>query len=236
MPRTNRLLRRLVITPTAAVVAVTACSEHAASPASVLVPGAEAAAARGPTDPSATWKIPLSDASLGLRSDHLYSDGTNSLYADGVCRVTAAIYATSNASGSGDAVMSTNVPGGKCVRRFTLVYPDGYTETVGSFNNLSLIENSSYSIPIDSTVERQLHFAPDNIVSNPSRCGVLIFGYGVMNNIAVGSDSLLVTRVNASTWHVVSQAPPHNLAYCKNDGQLYAIPVDFTVVSSYPLP
>jgi hypothetical protein len=188
-------------------------------------------------DPTATWIIPLDDAGLGFRSDHLYSDGVNSLYADGVCKVTAVIYATSNASGSGDAIFSTNVSSGKCVRRFTLAYPDGFTETVGSFNNLSLIENATYSIPIGATVERQLHVSPATLVgNNPSRCGGLIFGYGVMSNIAAASDSLLVTRESANTWHVVSQPPPHTMAYCKSTGQYFSMPVDFTIVTNRPLP
>ncbi len=188
-------------------------------------------------DPATTWMLPLADGGLGLRSDHLYSDGVNSVYADGVCKVTSHIYATSDFSGTGDAVINTNQTTGKCTRRFTLVFPDGYSETVGSFNNVRLIENAGYSIPIGATVRRQLHVAPAQLMANnPSRCGNLIFGYGVTSDIAAGSDSLLVTRVNATTWHVVSQAPPHTMAYCRDIGQYFSIPVDFTIVSNRPLP
>ncbi len=115
------------------------------------------------------------------------------------------------------------------------MYPDGYSETLPSFNNLRMIENTTYAIPIGTTVARQLHMGSDAISNVASRCGGLVWGYGVENNIAAGSDSVLVTRIDASTWHVVSQPAPHNLAWCKTTGELFAMPVDFTVVSSLPL-
>src|SRR5690348_7296263 len=49
--------------------------------------GAEAGKVSGPTDPTATWYIPLSDAALNVRSDHLNGNGTSSVYANGVCNV-----------------------------------------------------------------------------------------------------------------------------------------------------
>ena len=52
---------------------------------------------------------------------------------------------------------------------------------------------------------------------------------------AAGSDSVQVTRRDASTWQVQSQAG-HDLALCENNGQLYSMPVNFTIVSSTPLP
>ena len=52
-------------------------------------------------DPTASFAFPLSDGSLALRSDHLYSDGTNSVYADGVCVVSGRIFATDAGSNSG---------------------------------------------------------------------------------------------------------------------------------------
>ena len=102
--------------------------------------------------------------------------------------------------------------------------------------NLREIENSLYSIPIGATVLRQLHVGTDQSARLNSRCGGLVFGYGVANDIAAGSDSVLVTRTDASTWHAVTQPAPDNLAWCKNDGQLYPMTVDLTVVSSKALP
>jgi len=187
------------------------------------------------TDPTATWIYPLNDAGLAVRSDHLYSDGVSSIYANGVCNLSTNIFATATKSNSGDAVLNTGA-NGKCVRHFTFVYPDGYSETLPSFNNLRMIENTSYSIPIGTTVVRQLHMGEDAISNIASRCGGLVWGYGVQNNIAAGSDSVLVTRIDAQTWHVVSRPAPNNLAWCKSTGQLFAMAVDFTLVSNRPLP
>jgi hypothetical protein len=188
-------------------------------------------------DPTATWAFPHDDAGLAVRSDHLFTDGVNSVYTDGVCKVGAKIFATTQYSNSGDAVLNTGTSkSGPCLRRLMVVFPDGFSETVSTFSNLRAIENTSYAIPVGATVERQLHVGTDQLPGSSSRCGGLVFGYGVANDIAAGSDSVLVTRVDASTWHVVSQPAPHNLAYCKNDGHLYAMPVEFTLSSSYPLP
>jgi len=219
--------------------ALTACSETSTSPRGLRSPTDEASEGKvsGPVDPTATWKFPLTDAGLAVRSDHQFSDGTYSVYADGVCKVGAKIFATTQYSNSGDATLNTGTAkSGTCLRRLTLVFPDGFSEVVSTFSNLREIENTSYSIPIGTTVERQLHVGTDQLPGVTTRCGGLVFGYGVAANIGAGSDSVLVTRVDASTWHVVSQPAPHNLAYCKNDGQLYAMPVDLVVVSSYPLP
>jgi hypothetical protein len=188
------------------------------------------------TDPTPTWIYPLDDAGLGVRSDHLYSDGSNSVYADGVCNVSTRIFATTAASNSGDATLNTTGANGRCLRHFTFAYPDGYSETLPSFNNLRLLENTTYSIPIGTTAERQLHMGSDQISNVASRCGGLVWGVGALGQTAVGSDSVLVTRLDPSTWHVVSQPPPHNLAWCKTTGELFAMPVDFTLVSNLPLP
>jgi len=188
-------------------------------------------------DPTATWTFPLSDAGLSVQSDHLFSDGTNSVYANGVCNLAAKIFATTQFSNSGDATMNTgsSKSGVKCTRRLRFVFPDGYSETVGAFNNLREIENTAYSIPVGSTVLRQLHLGTDQPGTN-SRCNGLVFGYGARANVGAGSDSIWVTRVDPRTWHAYSQAPPHNLAWCKNTGQLYPMTVDLTVISNRPLP
>lgn len=188
------------------------------------------------TDPTATFFLPLNDAGLALKSDYRYSDGTSSVYDNGVCKVSAKIFATTQYSSSGDVTLNTNTLSGKCVRHFTLAYPDGYTETVGSFINLRQIENPTYSIPIGTTAERQLHVNPGVLSNNPNRCDNIAWGYDVANNNAQGSDSVLVTRVDASTWHVFSQPAPHTLAWCKANGLLYSMPVDFIITSSRPLP
>lgn len=186
------------------------------------------------TDPTATWMFPLSDAGLSVQSDHLYASGSNSVYANGVCNVSTNIFATTANSSSGDATLGMGNPNGKCYRRFRFIYPDGVTESLPIFSNLRQIENLTYSIPIGASVHRQLHMGVSG--SNvASRCGGLVWGYGVANNVAVGSDSVVVNRIDASTWHVMSD-PARSLAWCKTTGQLFQMTVDFTVVSSRPLP
>ena len=120
-----------------------ACNDTPTTPSGVH--GVAAAKPGGPTDPTATWKIPLADAGLGFASDGQYGDGTYSVYADGVCGVSAKIFATTAASNSGDATIQV-AKAKNCTRRFTLHYPDAFTETVLSFNNLLQLQNSTYLI------------------------------------------------------------------------------------------
>ena len=211
----------------ASVVLIAACS----SDLPTAVPSNATPADARVTDPTATWKIPLADAGLSIRSDRQYGDGTYSLYANGVCGVSTNIFA----GGTGDATIQTSAPKAKvCGRTFTVVYPDNFTETVPSFNNLADLENTTDIIPIGATVKRHMNFAPGSIIGTTSRCGTLYFGPGKLGN-GVGSDSLNVTRVDASTWHVTSD-PTHNLALCGTNNTLYAMTLDFTIVSSRALP
>jgi len=210
-----------------AVVALVACSPDVSAPLSD-----EASLARGgPTDPTATWMIPLDDGGLAFRSDHnpQYAVGGNSVYQNGQCGVEAKIFATTQYSNSGDATIQTKAPKGKtCGRLFTLVYPDASTETLASFNNLRDLQSTTSVIPVGATVLRVLAINPGVLANNPSRCGRLLFGVN-------GGDMVQVTRVDLRTWHVVSQ-PDQNLAYCESTTALLAMPVDFTIVASRDLP
>ena len=181
------------------------------------------------SDPTATFKIPLMDAGLSLKSDGLLSDGTNSVYANGVCGTSAKIFATTAASNSGDATLQTTGPKGRnCGRVVTLNYSDGVSETAPVFMNLNRIENTTYSIPVGFTVARRLGIPY-------LRCNGLTFGTR-SDGSGAGSDSVLVTRLDASTWHVQSKPNGADLAYCSTTAQLYHMPVDFTIVSSRALP
>jgi hypothetical protein len=183
-------------------------------------------------DPAATWVFPANDASLSIQSDGLYSDGTQSTYADRVCRVEAKIYATTQASNSGDATIKTSAPKGKtCGRRFTFIYPDGFSETLPTFANLVELQNTTFSIAVGASVNRKLNFNPAAATNVSTRCGRLLYGAGA---VGAGSDSVRVTRLDSSTWRVESQG--EHRAYCENNGQLYGMPVRFTVISSTPLP
>ena len=230
-------MRRPTVVTLLGIVVLAGCGERATNTAPLTAGDSQLSAAKsGATDPTATWTFPLSDAGLGVRSDHLYSDGTSSVYANGICSVATTIFATTQLSNSGDATLQTG-NNGRCTRHFTFAFPDGSSESATVFDNLREIENTTYSIPIGSTVERQLHMGDGTVSpSVATRCNGLVWGYGVASNIAAGSDSVLVTRVDASTWHVVTRDPPNNLAYCKNTGELLAMPVDFRVISSRPLP
>jgi hypothetical protein len=213
------------------LLAVVACADQVTRPSSVASPAARQSRNAGPVDPTDTWKIPLADGGLALRSDHAYSDGTYSVYASGVCNVSG------QTSNSGDATIQTSNPTkGKCGRRFTIVYPDGFNETLASFNNLNMLENTTYSIPVGTTVMRRLVVNPGVLANNPSRCGKLYFGVGPLGEKGIGSDSVAVTRIDAGTWQVESQTAPNDRALCETNGQLYEMPVSFVVVSGYPLP
>src|SRR6478672_9308095 len=175
------------------ILAATACADQVTTPSSVNSSTIRESRG-GPVDPTDTWKIPLADANLALRSDHAYSDGTYSSYTSGVCNVSGTIFATTAASNSGDATIQTsNATKGKCGRQFIIVYPDGFTETVISFNNLNNLQNTTYSIPVGATVMRRLVVNPGVLANNPSRCGRLHFGVGPLGDRGVGSDSVTVT-------------------------------------------
>lgn len=85
-------------------------------------------------------------------------------------------------------------------------------------------------------MNRRLVVNPGVLANNPSRRGRLFFGVGPLREKGIWSDSVAVTRIDASTWQVQSQPAPNDRALCETNGQLYEMPVRFVVVSSYPLP
>ncbi len=191
-----------------------------------------------PSVASDTWKLPLADAGLSFKSDRQHSDGTYSVYAAGVCNVTGLIFTGEDGStnNSGDATIQTSAAThGKCGRLFTIAYPDGVTETLISFANLNQLENTNFAIPIGTTAARRLVINPGVLASHPTRCGRVIFGVGPLGDVGIGSDSVLVTRIDASTWQVQSKAAPNDLALCENNGQLYHMRVSFLAASSRPV-
>jgi len=188
--------------------------------------------------PTDTWRLPLDTAGLAFRSDGQYSDGTHSVYANGICNVTGSIFNGSDggSNDSGDATIQTSSPSkAKCGRVFTLAYPDGFTETLASFGNLHQLENTSFRISIGATALRRLTINPGDVINKRSpRCSKLQFGE--FPNGGFGSDSVAVTRIDASTWRVQSQAWPDDFAYCETNGQLYHMQVSFLIVASRSLP
>ncbi len=196
-------------------------------------------------DPTATWFVPVGDASVAFQGDHAdtvlaVNGGPATSYAryrDGECGVSATIFATVSGSTTGDATILPSVSGRKgCSRRFTFVYPDQSSEMVRSFNNLRELQNGLFAIPPGQTINRRLIVAPDALSHNPSRCGRLLFGQndGPNGLVGVGSDSVSVTRLNSVTWLVQSQ-PGRVKATCENTGEILDMPVRFLVESSRPL-
>lgn len=197
-----------------------------------------------PTDPTATFWFPLADAALGLQSDHIatYVQGDSSAYADGVCGVHALIFATASASNSGDATMQTDNP--KFGDRHCRDYPrklgivlrdDGgnivtqLSSTV--FMNTHDIENTTDVIPIGSSTLRGLTLSED------PHCNGLRWTLVMPDQITPsGADQVTVTRTSANSWVVATQPYPNDKAFCLGDGQLYHVPVRFTIVASRALP
>jgi hypothetical protein len=221
---------------TVAILAVAALAGCDSPRGPQLIAGPPITAAARPSGPTATWAFPIADAGLSVRADGRFLDasGAHSLYAHGVCTVSSPMFTT----GSGDNTIGFNYPKGKsCGRTWTVSYPDGVTETLAYQGGVQVLQNETYTIPVGTTVLRHMRFGTGNN-GNPTnaRCSQgLVFGPGGANP-ATGSDSVAVTRIDASTWEVASQAAPNNRAYCVNDGQLYSMPVRFRIISSQPLP
>lgn len=232
------MLRPIILFGIAVTAAASAgCAGDRANPELLAPRRASFGKTQSPTDPTASWYFPLADGSLGVKSDRQFPDasGTSSVYANGVCGVDATIFATTAASNSGDAVMQTDNPTYKdhrCTlypRKLIIDYGDGTApQATTVFINVHDIERENIGadqIPIGGSRLRGLNIGD-------TRCGGLVYH---TDPGTTGSDSVVVTRTAADTWQVTTQPAPNDKAYCKADGQLYHIPVSFTIVSSRPL-
>ena len=193
------------------------------------------------SDPHPTFWFPLADAGLGLQSDHLYVSGDSSAYASGVCGVSSSmgVYGTSS---SGDAIMQTNNPTHRdhtCSayprKLHSILRDDGGNivsqSTVPMFMNVHNIETTTTSIPIGGVVLRPMGMTGDSFCSQ-----VWFKAYLPDGVTPSGADSVIVTRTSPNTWTVQTQAPPHDRALCVNNGHLYHVPVQLTIVTDRPLP
>jgi len=188
-------------------------------------------------DPSATYLFPFNDATLGVQGDGQFTSGTNSVYANGLCGTTTRIYATTEASNSGDMMFQTFAPRTKdraCAvypRRIRVTFPDGFSELTYSTTNLQRVENTTLQIPVGSTVKRQLNMGTGESV----RCTGIRWGANTGSSVV--GDSVLVTRTALDTWHVQTQPPPNNRGVCLSTSPTaYNRSVDFWVISARPLP
>jgi hypothetical protein len=219
--------------PASALIAagLVACSD-ASSPSRATAPDPELRLGKAvtPSNPTATVKVPLAADAFSVRSDGKYSDGTYSVYADGVCGITGTIFLT----GSGDAVVDGGNPryaDKKCVnypRKMSVFYPDGSSEVISGVEvAVQELETSSYVIPVGSAALRHFH-----VRTSTTRCDGVHWG-------TFGGDSAMVTRTTTNTWHVQTQPYPNDQAACKNSAGNYVLghmPLDLWVVSSRALP
>jgi hypothetical protein len=188
-------------------------------------------------DPSATYLFPFNDPTLGIQGDGQFTSGTYSVYANSVCGTTTRIYATTEASNSGDMMFQTFAPHTKdqrCAmwpRRFRVTFPDGFSELTYSTTNLQRVENTTFQIPVGGTVKRQLNMGTGESV----RCTGIRWGANTGSSVV--GDSVLVTRTALDTWHVQTQPPPNNRGVCLSSSPTaYNLSVDFWVISARPLP
>lgn len=221
------------------------CSANSDSAGFPAAPqAASLAKSPAPTDPTATFWFPLADASLGLQSDHLapYIHGDSSAYADAVCGVDAKIFATAAASNSGDATIQTDNPkyaDRRCAdypRKLHIVLRDdaGNVATQLSstvFMNVHDVENTTDIIAIGDSVFHGFTLGED------PHCNGLRWTLVMPDQVTPsGANQVIVKRTSLNTWVVSTQAYPNDKAYCLGDGQLYHVPVRFTIVASRALP
>ena len=146
-----------------ALIAIAIACSPANDAATVLAPATPSLAKSTETDPTAAYKFPFNDPTLGIQGDGQFTSGTYSVYDNDVCGVTTRIYATTEASNSGDMMFQTFAPRTKdqrCAvwpRRFRVTFPDGFSELTYSTTNLQRVENTTFQIPVGGTVKRRLN-------------------------------------------------------------------------------
>lgn len=230
-------MRRMLPVSLLCVVASFACVERSA-PTALDEHRPAAARTTGATDPTAEWRFPLVDTDLGLRSDGLFPNTSESVYHDGVCGVAAKIFATTAASNSGDATMQTDNP--KTSDRSCASYPRkvkiayGDRIDVGTvFANTRAIVNTDSTIPIGTTAKRMLALT---LSGTGLRCKDLRWTIQTQAAGFVNADQVLVTRIDLRTWQVATQPYPNDRAYCIDNAASYHLPVRFTIISDRDMP
>jgi hypothetical protein len=94
--------------------------------------------------------------------------------------------------------------------------------------NVHDVENATDIIPIGSSAARGFAASQD------PHCNGLHWT-PVMSDQVTPSGAI-VPRTSANSWLVQTQPYPNDKAYCLGDGQLYRVPVQFTIVASRGLP
>lgn len=225
-----------------AVLSLVACSDVATPPLEVEVEGVAFArpdrTGGGSTesDPTATFILPAE--SFGLTSDGEYANK----YAEGVCGVHSKIFATTEASNSGDAIMHTSNPKYKdrrCPeypRKVSIDYGTGAQPQLEEvFVNVRGIHNTTYSIAVGETAHHPMHVNPE---SSTICEGALIFNTEYQGE-SIQARPVYVTRKTADRWLVQTDDPTTNgddgRAYCTSTGKYHPISASFEIVSSREL-
>jgi hypothetical protein len=231
-----------------------ACSDSAVT---ALRPSESPSAAKPLATPTATEFI-SNDPAYNLRGDGSYLESSgDSRYLDGECGVSSAFYALPG--GSGDVTMATGSRG-KCTRRVNFTYErinaDGSTTSEGTITTPSFLNVRKLEVAATSTTpgsyipvggDGQRTFAFDDA---GTKCGnggnqAINFAPTLVDGTFIGGDFVNVHRDAADTWTVTTtpdEIDPisgstihHDKAYCRGNGQLYHIPLRFTIRSSVPL-
>jgi photosystem II stability/assembly factor-like uncharacterized protein len=206
-------------------------------------PEAVASFAKAPSvaDPSATFFLPSAATGgiAGVFGDDYRLVGGSSTYADGDCGVTSKIFATTAASGSGDATMHTSNPKARpktCAaypRKITIRYTNEHgvqiSDTRSVFMNLRAIAKVGSALAINDTTKTILAITLDGTGTG---CSQLRWNPNFQSTLN-GSSLVTVTRVNETTYRAWTTAGER--AYCEDNGLTYDIPVNLTVVASKPI-
>ena len=185
-------------------------------------------------------------------------------YTDGECGVSAHIFTASGHSGDGHLTTNGVQQLRKCSaypRTLSLIFAainaDGTTtsdgtETAGAIN-LHPVEQTPSSgnpgsyIPIGTSQLRVMHIGDGTGAKcdDGSTTAGLAFRVLLVTGAFAGADDVVVYRNSADTWTVSSrpdeidpvtgQTIHHDKAYCKGNGQLYHMPVNFVIKSSVAL-
>lgn len=187
-----------------------------------------------------------------------------SRYADGECGVTGTIFSAPGYSGDGH-LSTQGSQDRRCAAfprkvrlTFAAINPDGSTsadgsETVVAGVNLHPLEkapdngNPGSYVPIGTSQERVMHIGDGTGAKcdDGTGSGGLAFRILLNTGAFAGADDVVVYRNSADTWTVTStpdeidpvtgQTIHHDKAYCRGNGRLYHMPVNFVIKSSVVL-
>ena len=212
-------MTRLVFVAGAAMVC--ACADH--SSVRPIDPTEALFTRAGATNAAATFSLPLPTSAASIRGDGLFPVGLSSAYSNGVCGVTATVFAPNPTQ---DAVVQTDNPQAgdqKCAAYSRTVVPRSVIVDYGVKRDSGPVTLNVHDLgSVSGTGLRFLGLA----LGGATICEKVQFGG------PAGGDMVWVTRTSATTWHVYSQAAPANTATCVTTAGNTVLPntnVDFTV-------